>query len=42
MMRTVVNVVGNTLSALVMAKWEKRFDEKKFDAYVAEELGQKA
>ena len=25
--RTAVNVVGNTLAALVMAKWEKRFDE---------------
>lgn len=34
MMRTVVNVVGNTLSALVMAKWEKRFDAKKHQAYL--------
>lgn len=34
MARTAVNVVGNTLSALVMAKWEKRFDQKQFDEYV--------
>ena len=31
--RTVVNVVGNTLAALVMAKWEKRFDEDKYAEY---------
>ena len=36
--RTVVNVVGNTLAALVMAKWEKRFDEDKFVAYQKESL----
>lgn len=36
--RTVVNVVGNTLAALVIAKWEKRFDDEKFAAYQAEEL----
>ena len=34
--RTAVNVVGNTLSAFVMSKWENRFDQAKFDAYVAE------
>ena len=34
--RTVVNVVGNTLAALVMAKWEKRFDEEQFAAYQKE------
>ena len=34
MMRTVVNVVGNTLSALVMAKWEKRFDAEQHTAYL--------
>lgn len=37
MARTAVNVVGNTLSALVMAKWEKRFDNEKFDKYIAEQ-----
>ena len=36
MARTAVNVVGNTLAALVMAKWEKRFDEEQFAAYQAE------
>ena len=36
--RTVVNVVGNTLAALVMAKWENRFDDKQFAAYQAEQL----
>ena len=35
MARTAVNVVGNTLAALVMAKWEKRFDEEQFAAYQA-------
>ena len=38
MARTAVNVVGNTLAALVMAKWEKRFDEEQFAAYQAEHL----
>lgn len=38
MARTAVNVVGNTLAALVMAKWEKRFDEEQFIAYQAEHL----
>ncbi|MEG0439041.1 cation:dicarboxylate symporter family transporter [Solibacillus cecembensis] len=33
--RTVVNVIGNTIAALVMAKWEKRFDEKQFAEYQA-------
>lgn len=36
MARTAVNVVGNTLSALVMAKWEKRFDTDKYAAYMKE------
>ncbi|EDW5948393.1 cation:dicarboxylase symporter family transporter, partial [Salmonella enterica subsp. enterica serovar Enteritidis] len=27
--RTVVNVIGNSLAALVMAKWEGRFDAEK-------------
>lgn len=38
MARTAVNVVGNTLAALVMAKWEKRFDSDKFAEYQAENL----
>lgn len=38
MARTAVNVVGNTLAALVMAKWEKRFDEKQFVEYQAANL----
>ena len=38
MARTVVNVVGNTLAALVMAKTEKRFDEKQFAEYQAANL----
>jgi len=38
MARTDVNVVGNTLAALVMAKWGKRFDDSKFAAYQAEQL----
>lgn len=38
MARTAVNVVGNTLAALVMAKWEKRFDEEQFVAYQQEHL----
>ena len=35
MARTAVNVVGNTLAALVMAKWEKRFDNNMFEGYLA-------
>lgn len=38
MARTAVNVVGNTLAALVIAKWEKRFDEKQFAEYQAANL----
>ena len=38
MARTAVNVVGNTLAALVMAKWEKRFNEEQFTAYQQEHL----
>lgn len=33
MARTVVNVMGNSLASLVMAKWEGRFDEKKSKEY---------
>ena len=35
MARTAVNVVGNTLSALVIAKWEKRFDSDKYAHFMA-------
>ncbi|KKB34322.1 glutamate/aspartate:proton symporter GltP [Bacillus thermotolerans] len=35
MARTVVNVVGNSLAAVVMSKWEGRFDLKKGRAYYA-------
>lgn len=34
MLRTVVNVVGNALAAVVMAKSEGSFDQKKADAYL--------
>jgi len=33
MARTVVNVVGNSLAAVVMSKWERRFDSKKEVVY---------
>lgn len=36
MARTVVNVMGNSLAALIMAKWEKQYDEEKAKAYLAE------
>lgn len=35
MARTVVNVVGNALATVVMAKWEGRFDKEKEEKYVA-------
>lgn len=31
--RTVVNVIGNSLASLVMAKWEGRFDREKMKNY---------
>lgn len=31
--RTVVNVIGNSLAAIVMAKWEKRFEPEKAENY---------
>ena len=34
MARTAVNVVGNTLSVLVISKWEKRFEQDKYDEYM--------
>jgi len=33
MARTVVNVVGNALATIVMAKWEGRFDQQKEEEY---------
>lgn len=36
MARTAVNVVGNSLAAIVISKWEHRFDEKQKDEYIAE------
>lgn len=41
MARTVVNVTGNSMAALVMAKWEKQYDEEKAKAYLAELDAQK-
>ena len=39
MARTALNVVGNALAVLVIAKWEHRFDSKKAQAYEREMLG---
>ncbi|MGG1658166.1 cation:dicarboxylate symporter family transporter [Brevibacillus sp. NRS-1366] len=36
MARTVVNVVGNALAAVVISRWEGQFDRKKADKYVRE------
>lgn len=36
MARTVVNVVGNALAAIVISLWEGQFDQKKADQYVRE------
>lgn len=36
MMRTVVNVMGNSLASVVMSKWEKQFNEKKAKDYYEE------
>ena len=36
--RTVVNVVGNALAAIVIARWEHAFDDKKARAYEQEYL----
>lgn len=33
MARTAVNVVGNSLASLVMARWEGRFDQEKYNNY---------
>ena len=34
--RTVVNVIGNSLAAIIMAKWEKRFEPEKAKNYFEE------
>lgn len=39
MARTALNVVGNALAVLVIAKWEHQFDEKKAQAYELEIKG---
>ncbi|MBH8601679.1 glutamate/aspartate:proton symporter GltP [Thermoactinomyces sp. CICC 23799] len=36
MMRTVVNVMGNSLASVVMSKWEKQFNEQKAKDYLEE------
>lgn len=36
MARTAVNVVGNSLAAVVMSKWEGQYDEEKGKAYLSE------
>ncbi|CAK9886333.1 MAG: Proton/glutamate-aspartate symporter [Candidatus Erwinia impunctatus] len=40
MARTALNVVGNALAVLVIAKWERQFDSKKARAYEAQIRGQ--
>ena len=42
MARTALNVVGNSLAALVIAKWEGQFDEEKSIAYERQVLGKRA
>ncbi|WP_102693487.1 cation:dicarboxylate symporter family transporter [Rummeliibacillus pycnus] len=37
MARTAVNVTGNSLASLVMAKWEGRLDKNKYDNYFGNE-----
>jgi len=39
MARTALNVVGNALAVLVIAKWEHQFDRKKALAYERDVLG---
>lgn len=36
MARTVVNVVGNALAAVVISRWEGQFDQKKAEQYIQE------
>ncbi|MNJ01602.1 Proton glutamate symport protein [compost metagenome] len=42
MARTALNVVGNALAVLVVAKWEHQFDSKKALAFEKEFLSGKA
>ncbi|WML50214.1 glutamate/aspartate:proton symporter GltP [Neobacillus sp. PS3-34] len=39
MARTAVNVVGNSLAAIIMSKWENQYDDEKADAYYKEVTG---
>ncbi|MDP4170256.1 MAG: cation:dicarboxylase symporter family transporter [Bacillota bacterium] len=39
MARTAVNVIGNSLAAIVMSKWEKQYDTEKANAYYQEVSG---
>lgn len=39
MARTAVNVVGNSLAAIVISKWEKQYDKEKADRYYKELTG---
>lgn len=36
MARTVVNVIGNSLAAVVMSKWEGQYNEEQGKQYIAE------
>jgi proton glutamate symport protein len=36
MMRTVVNVIGNSLAAVVISRWEGQFDDNKAKRYIQE------
>lgn len=42
MARTVVNVVGNSLAAVVISRWEGQFDKKKAEQYLKEVSSAKA
>ncbi len=41
MARTAVNVTGNSLASLVMAKWEGRLDKDKYENYFGDEEKEK-
>ena len=36
MARTAVNVIGNSLAAIIMSKWEGQYNEEKGKQYLAE------
>ncbi|MOA40897.1 Proton/sodium-glutamate symport protein [compost metagenome] len=38
MARTALNVIGNALAALVIAKWEGVYDKQKGDRFIAMQL----